>query len=221
LPLLVHWAIGTEDLDSAHFDFLDLQLLKPVSSRWNVGALHHTCFRDRVQVRASADGQVFGLWGTHVQPQGMQTFVLNNRQVETCYRHDDCFHLIPSPDGTTVYTAFGTFSNRLQPLDQRRDEGPLLLPAVHGDRYLKIEPPVRFLQPSQGSTASAHRLGGPAEVKVPDLDLNLAGEQKHRDEYPYDKRLFFIPEAHLIITLPHPNDRLILHRFDPEAAGRQ
>ena len=38
-----------------------------------------------------------------------------------------------------------------------------------------------------------------------------------RPSLPFDKRVHFIPEANLIIVLPHPGQQLILFRFDAEA----
>jgi hypothetical protein len=37
-------------------------------------------------------------------------------------------------------------------------------------------------------------------------------------DFTFDKHVFFIPQAKLIITIPVTDDRLILHRFDAEQA---
>ena len=45
-------------------------------------------------------------------------------------------------------------------------------------------------------------------------DLNNGNQQ----DLPFDKRVFFVPDANLFILLPNTNDRLVLHRMNVEEA---
>jgi hypothetical protein len=44
------------------------------------------------------------------------------------------------------------------------------------------------------------------------------GEQWVRHDFTYDKRIHFLPQAKLIVTIPASNDQLVLHRLDVDAA---
>ena len=39
-----------------------------------------------------------------------------------------------------------------------------------------------------------------------------------REAFGADRRIFLIPSAKVLITIPETNDRLVLHRFDLDAA---
>src|SRR5581483_7338635 len=39
-----------------------------------------------------------------------------------------------------------------------------------------------------------------------------------RDTMPHDRRVHFIPDAHLVVSIPKANDRLVLQRFNIDEA---
>lgn len=219
-PLLVHWAEGFDDEDPAPLSFLDPQMAKPVSIRWQVSPIPRQNHA-RVEVRASPNGQVFGLWTTNLAPQGMQTIVLGAQDATASYQNQSGGHVLPGPGGQTIYTGIGLFNNLLQPVLPKHPSGALLLPAVHDDYYLSVEPPIDEPQPgARNRVFVRHRTNPQLRVEVPNLDLTIA-EGPEREGLPLDKRLFFIPSAKLIVVIPPAGDRLMLHKFDVNAAPRK
>src|SRR5207245_716418 len=131
-PLLVHWAVGTGALDSAPVDFLDIKTLKQLDVK---GGNRGHCFRDALNIRASADGRVFGLWQSGVSPSGLKSYVLSGDTVREYYDHTSVGQIVPSPDGKILYTGGGLYTNEVKPLGKREANAGVPLPAVHGHYY--------------------------------------------------------------------------------------
>jgi hypothetical protein len=93
-------------------------------------------------------------------------------------------------------------------------DGHRRIPAVSGSYYLKFGKDAPGKQADFEREASLFQTGtrqARGRVVLIGLELVAAGQGK----LPFDKRVHFIPEARLIVTLPDTADRLILHRFDP------
>ncbi len=69
--------------------------------------LLHPFLQERVHVRASAGGELFGIWHTNGSPSGFQTLTVHGASLRAIYNHDGLDHLAPGPDGFTVYTGRG------------------------------------------------------------------------------------------------------------------
>jgi hypothetical protein len=92
------------------------------------------------------------------------------------------------------------------------------VPAVHGNLYLSVAWPDRFTRPAaKEGTITLHVAGDQRSLVTTPLDLPKV-ERFGPDSWQMDQRLHFIPGAKVIVTVPASNDRLMLHRFDPEAA---
>src|SRR5262249_51883570 len=108
-PLLLQWAVAN-DLDDAMINFLDAATLKVLPL--GVGddtRSGHGAARDEMHFRASADGQVFGVWCTSHIPQGLGALALRDKSVKAYDDHDEAGHVTPGPDGATLYTDIGLF----------------------------------------------------------------------------------------------------------------
>ncbi len=59
-PLLVHWAVGTQELARASFALINVQTMRFMASEIKIDPMMGSTYRDLVHVRASANGKVFG-----------------------------------------------------------------------------------------------------------------------------------------------------------------
>ncbi len=219
-PLLVYWARGTDQLAMASLSFLDPGTLKelPIQGQQQ----RHASFRDHIHYRASADGQVFGGWCTSHSPSGVHSLVVIGNQVKGFYEHDTRGHVLPSPDGRFLYTGTGVLSNEIKAMGG--NDRNSTLPAVHGDYYLSVQfEGDRFgrLGRDQAATIrTAIHLASDSRplVSVPNLTLAHNNEAWTGDSLTFDKRLLFVPQAKVIVTIPYTNDRIVLHRLDIDEA---
>ncbi len=111
---------------------------------------------DRLNLRASPRGDVFGLWQSDVSPAGFTTLALHGRMAQSFQQHEDFGHLIPGQDGRTVFTGDGKRHDLVgRPLpgsaipatrpapapapNQRPPAPPRLVPSAEPAYYLAIE----------------------------------------------------------------------------------
>jgi hypothetical protein len=179
---------------------------------------------DGAFLRASADGTLFTMRnGVGGEPHTVTA--VSRRGGELTAKESWGFGgsvLVPSPDGRFVYSASGVFTRELRQLSGKKRGGALSRPfiaAAHGPYFMRLE------------GKEWNKLGGDVsfflegqERPLARLDgvEGVAGEHisygKLRDTLTHDQRVFFIPDARLVVTIPASNDRLILYRFDLEAA---
>ena len=157
-------------------------------------------------VRLSANGETFGLWRVSGSPSGLQSTTKTDGGWWGYYEHATVGVILPSPDGRTLYTSKGIYTDQLKRKGKTRFGQPF--PAVHGDYYLN----------AAGEGESAHvslHLAGESRplVRVPGLAINVPGS---RSALTIDKRVVLIPRANLIVHIPDNDDSLYLHPFDLE-----
>jgi hypothetical protein len=201
-------------------NFVDTKTLQPLAVEWAGGK---TPVLGTPFVRASADGRVFaGRDGVGGEPHTERVVFVEGRQASFRERWSiPPSVLVPGPDGRTLFSGYGLYNNDLQPLEAaaRRHEAKSYLPAEHGPWYVQLEPG----GPEQGrGTLSFFVPGQPkAFARLEDVEgvfpENISYGKLHGD-MAHDRRVHLIPDARLLVTLPASNDRLVLHRFDPEAA---
>jgi hypothetical protein len=209
-PLLVHWARGTEALDQASWEFFDPQTLRRLPTE-RFPMSFATSYRDFAHVRASGDGRLFGMWCTSHSPTGLQTLVLEGREVKHFYDHDSVGHVIPGPDGRVVFTGMGlhTREGRVLALGGRRRF--YCLPARHGVYYLAT-------QTADGKSRLAVYLPGHSQpvCDLPDAEVMTRTEAEvgAKTDFLQDKRIHWLPDAKLLVTIPPGDGRLLVRRFD-------
>ena len=68
--------------------------------------------------------------------------------------------------------------------------------------------PSEVMLPPRGSAG----FNLPPGLELPELGLPAAQEDTITHDFTMDKRVFFVPEARLLLTIPSSNDRLVLYR---------
>jgi hypothetical protein len=169
-------------------------------------------------VRASANGRVFTSYRTQLSPSGFYTLVLNGSTADTHYDHDSLGPLLPSADGSRIYTSRGVYSNKTAPLGapSRDEDGSQLLPAATGDYVLRIE--ADQLDPSDYSreirkakTVKLHLAGDPRPiVTLSKLLPPRPTDQFDREssQLDLDERLFYLPELSTLAYVVHPDNAI-------------
>src|SRR5262249_48210589 len=211
-PLLVGGADGPTPLGGVAF--LDVQTFKPLEFTNQ----HQLGFGDGVHLRASADGKVFTLWRQH---GGRGTIMPMGKEVKG-FGDGSSGYAIPSADGQGIFANLHPpnsailFTAEFKPLPSPpRVENHFLYPAIQGYYYLSVAMGI-----AESNTA-VHLVGDVRPIAtLPKVEVGWgpSAEEWHNHAFPLDRRIYFLPDAHLIVTLPRTNDRLVLHRFDVEEA---
>jgi hypothetical protein len=192
--------------------FIDTKKLKPIEMGWT--DQKPQSLAETLQLRASADGTVVGLWST--QGMGLTSLVRVGNAIRTYQEQTTAGHVLPGPDGKILYTGMGLYTNDLKPLDaSRRDprQAQRFFPADQGNYYLSLQ------QAGGRNTASVYLAGNSRPlVTVPNVGLPLGTEREPfaNQGLPLDKRVHLLPAAKLLITIPTPDNRLALQRLDLE-----
>ena len=211
-PLLI--GLGSNDPrgGSSSALFLDPLTLKTLTIKWLKEPM--TGFTTRL-VRAAPDGTVFA-WheGFGGEPHALKCAVLNGASGTVAGVWPGPASLaIPGPDNRTLYTAAGLFTTELKKTSFPRTGS--FLPAAHGSYFLQLD----------GTTLSFYLAGNDRPLAqlngVEGICPENIGYGSARDSINHDRRIHFIPNARLVVSLPTTNDRLLLYRFDPEQALEQ
>jgi hypothetical protein len=165
-------------------------------------------------VRVSANGHVFTSWTPGSSPQGMNVLMLSGAQALQGYQHDSFGHLVPSPDGKIIYTGRGPYTPEGKPLSKNdKKNEQYTLPAVHGNNF--------YLSVTNRKQLDVHFTGDERPfASLKDIELPDGIDPWARKPFGPDKRILYIPDANLIVTIP-ADDRIVLHRFDFEDALRK
>ena len=229
-PLLVHQAVGTEALAGASYVLYDLQSLQPISTERIQS--HNNSYRDVVHIRASGTGDVFGLWATSHSPQGMESFVLRGTKVKTSYQHDSAGHIVPNYDGTAIATGIaGVCTTELNRKNPRGSRSLPAVPSLHPRFYVVIptEPGAQInlgSEPFKGLLPAVRLIDSEQDlIQLPSLDLGAldvgGGTSWARHDFTLDKRVFYIPQANQLVTIPYTNDKLVIQRFNLQESLRE
>jgi S1-C subfamily serine protease len=187
--------------------FLDLSTLKPSPISFTGGhGWTPTAF-----IYISGDGKVYCRWGEEAQ-----SFVLEGDKLIQ-YREGGFGHVIPGPDGTTVFTTNGIATSTLKRADPDDAKLGYCIPAVTGKYFLSLTDADR----GKGGTIAVHLLGYRRPLAKPENiehGLRLHGDSDRETAFGAWKRIYFIPQANVIAILPVTNDQVVLHKFDIDAA---
>jgi Trypsin-like peptidase domain len=212
-PLLLSASDGPA---ASELVFFDVGTLKPIPLEF-VGQ-PSIDVDAKTPLRASANGKVFSASKVNLSPQQMQTMILDGGKVRV-YRHGGTIgHATPGPDGRFLYTGRGLYTAEAKVVGKEDMQNPYLLPAVNGSYYLALMINLSPGASRDGKSGLTLHMPGSTQplswlegVELPDK-LN----SWDREKFALDQRIFLIPDAKLLITIPLANDKLILHRLDVE-----
>jgi hypothetical protein len=241
-PLLAVWSADAANNigDQTRFSFIDPKTFKVLKAAsitnggfQGIGSvspsggsiLLHPSIRDRVHIRASAAGDLFGIWHTDSSPSGFQTLAVHGNALAGIYNHDSLDHLAPGPDGQTMFTGRGGVLNVQGKPVRGGDARPptsseLTVPSVDGAYYLSVSGlgSSAATNASARTTVSIHSTSdGMRLLSISDLnemDGAKLNESWLQDDFTVEKRFHFVPAANLLVTVPFTNDRLVLRRLD-------
>jgi hypothetical protein len=187
--------------------FLDLQSLKSLvivaSDFWPVKGVNV-----HPEIRASADGKVFTAWLP--RSPDLYSFMLREDRLTGYRGRQTSSYAVPGPDGEFI------FGNQVLTNDLKQaawaDWNCGVIPALQGNYFLTLGCP-------GFPTGIAVCLAGQSRpiAKLPGFEHYLGIRRSDEDRYGSDKRVFFIPEAKVIILI-RDNNQLVLHRFDADEA---
>ena len=187
----------------------------------------------RIHIRASAGGTLFGIWNSNGWPSGFHTLSVRGKSVFAINEYGPFAHLAPGCDGQTVFTGSG---GRLD--TEGKPQGQVEALAAPAEMTVPTSDPLYYLSvgglaaalpearhpspPPGGVTLAVHATGdGTKLLSVTGLS-EMAGLDRHdlfgESDFTIDKRFHLVPTAHLLITIPASNDRLVLRRLDLDAA---
>ncbi|MBN9120563.1 MAG: hypothetical protein J0I06_15660, partial [Planctomycetes bacterium] len=214
--------VGTASRDrfragAAHF--LDPATLKVLDVKITEGQMPV----DGTYVRASADGTVFGMRnGAGGEPHTVTTIVFGGERSASVTRSWGLNGsvLAPSPNGRFVYTNGAVYGSKLaliHPDPPPKQFPRSYLPSAQGYYYMRLDyktwdrlgGAVSFFL--EGSERPFAQLAGVEGVSNEQIAYG-----NNRDALTPDRRVFFLPDAKSVVTIPGSNDRLILRHFDVE-----
>jgi hypothetical protein len=192
---------------------------------------------ERLHLRASAGGGLYGLWE---QPARFYTLMVRGDALRVTYENESLGHLAPGPDGQMMFTGAGYRHHADETIERGALSTPDSVPeptitSSDPSYYVSIGGLPRDVVGTVGLgdlrrpvsrpgavTASVHAAGdGTRLLTVHGLDemaVEAKGEDWFHDGLTLDKRFHLVPTAHLLITIPPENDRLVLRRLDVEQA---
>lgn len=221
-PVLVHWAAGTEALDSATYSFLQAETLTDLNIK-SSGNVQNNHYRDAVQIRAAADGRSFGMWCTSHGPQGLQHVTLSASSAEFLYVHQSAGHVVPSPDGTSVFSGYaGVLAANLSPRFAKKRGNIPVFPTSHPKFFMSVaadpDAQVNLIDKTfGGARPSLHTIDSEAALlTLPNLELGeqSSGRGWESTLMTLDKRVHYIVSNAALLSIPFTNDRIIIQHFD-------
>ncbi|MEM7476443.1 MAG: serine protease [Planctomycetota bacterium] len=219
-PLLMVHSAGQSALDRLTYEFFDPISLRKSNIQFE-GRINNTSYRDRIHLRSSIDGSVFGCWATSHSPTGIEAFVINGNRCKTYHEHDSTAFVLPSHDGSKVYTS----------------SGPLLVTQLDASRTRRASKPPVFMPstlPAYEFSFSASALGySRSDVEVGHkLAIHMAGDKEplitiqnvplpsavsfNKTDMTFDKQVWFIPQAEMLAVLKAGSDSIYIRHIDIE-----
>jgi hypothetical protein len=173
-----------------------------------------------LRLRAAADGSLFTMWRSSGTPGGLFALQVLGRSATCNYQHETVGYVAPSPNGSHLFSPGGIYNAQAKPVGElrKRTTTSFPVPAVEGDYFLRVERIDRDPEkPTPTPRVSIHMLDEETPVvTLTDIEVRPGNQDDFyaRTSLPLDQRIYFIPTASTIATLPESNDRVILHRID-------
>ena len=174
------------------------------------------------RMRMSANGRAISIWETSHSPGGFRTLIISGRLIHTFYKHDTMGYIAPSPNGDLMYTSKGVFTNQTKDFANNKEmfAKAFHVPAVIGNYSISVVRDDNRPKNNQNTTTMHIHLNGSSDpiVTLPNMTFRPGGygDFHSRERVPLDKRVYFIPPANLVITLPISNKTVVMHNVNLE-----
>lgn len=207
-PLILGGIPSQNNASKMALTFLDPDTLKEVRIEKAEGEFKVT-FAAAAKMRVSANGATIGAWFEQLQPTGLQIARLSGNTISGSYLADSVGNVSPGPDGQKVFTEKGLFDAMAKP------EGPRtsVVPASQGIGHVSLA----------GTPGGKQQVAvwGPDKEKPLFQSDELPGFDGKRDPFErdnpnlaLDRRLFFIPDAKILVVVPPAANKLLIYRLD-------
>ena len=171
------------------------------------------------QTRISADGDVITGWTPGVSPTGLTSLVRQGKTYTQHYEHKTVGPVLPSADGRILFTLDGPFS----PEGRQLGKGEIsfghsvwTVPSLQGAYHLTFTQTGGREKNGPIFSVGVHLAGDSRAVATlpanPEYD-GLVNWQTGQAQM-FDKHVFLIPDAELLVFVPATDDKLILRRFN-------
>jgi len=190
--------------------FLSLQTLKPIDVTFagpngmNQWMVHSSSYN--VVPNASADGQTFTGWCRGVSPSGVRLMRLQGGTVSIRYEHDSAGALMPSWDGSFLFTANGVYSADLKQLAPEQFRQKTCIPAYRPGYFMTVAWP----DPNRNNNNGAKK--GTVLSLYTTADRSLLVTLPPMPER--QERVFLVPQHQRLVTVADTRDQLVVRPFD-------
>jgi hypothetical protein len=172
-----------------------------------------------VFIHASPDGTLFGCRdGVGGEPHRVNVLKVTGNTGKAEIAWIGSSTLVPSPDGRFIYSGSGIYTPQMKLIYPEKEQTSFAkpyLPALHGPYFLRLD--AKKWNEHGGSIAVFFQGNYTPFATINDID-GVINEQigygTNRDSLTYSKRVFLIPSANLLVSVPKTNDRLVLHQID-------
>ena len=208
-PLILGGIPSQNNASKMALTFIDPDTLKEILIEKAEGDFKVT-FAAAAKMRVSANGATIGAWFEQLQPTGLQIARLSGNTISGSYLGESVGHVAPGSDGKNIFTEKGLFDNKAKP------EGPRfsVVPASQGAGYI-------LLTGNPGEKQQAAVWGSDKEKPINTFD-DLPGFDGKRDPFErdnpnlaLDRRLFFVPDAKILVVVPPAANKLFVYRLEP------
>jgi hypothetical protein len=177
-----------------------------------------------LSVRASADGTTYAAWEPGLSPSGLRLLQIQGNQLVAKDEHDSAGILIPSYDGSLLFTSTGLYSPDLKPIAREEFRGSSCFPAYHPNYFLQYKSGSDIYSPSRDRNTkpklSFYATGDRKLLfSTTDYEELIPADQERgpfggRNALPIDKRIHFFPAANLLLTISDNREEIVLRRLN-------
>lgn len=210
-PILLRTSMGTGALDRCTFHFMDIHTMKPMEVDWPHDRQPHSVYRDRNFIQASTNGDAFVV-------QGIGVLRRKGTTVEILGDHSS-HGILPAADGKHFFANGRLLNANLQPMGDESTTFGIAVPSVTGRYFLSFNNtrshPGEAVSEQQNAKLYAF---GDNRPLVTIQDLAVPSRADNANIRGFEKRVFFVPDAQVIATVPSSDDRVVLRRFSVDQA---
>jgi hypothetical protein len=206
--------------------FFSLSTLKPLDLTFN-GPNGMGDWRPHPQypiyVAASADGQSFAGWYRGLSPPGLRLIHVQGDTIVARHEHDGAGVLLPSWDGSQLFTQNGVYSADLKPLGADQFRQKTCIPAYRPGYFLTLSWPDPYRNNNgnpkpAGVSLSVYTASDRSMLvtlpPIPEVTVPRDGYANAPGTLQWHERVFLVPQHQRLVTVSDTRDQLVARPFD-------